>query len=77
MKYHIGKAILADHDKKGSTRHAIKKYLITNYNFNNNDLLNKTIKILLEKTTGERLIKNIYHAGHYKLSHEFKKALIK
>lgn len=75
MKYRIGKAILADRDKKGSTRQAIKKYLSANFIFNDHELLNKTIKILLERTTGERLIKNKHHGGHYKLSAEFKKAL--
>lgn len=77
MKYKIGMAITADKDKKGSSRQAIKKYLAANYNIKPNDpLINSTIKILLNRTSGERLIKNKHYPGHYKLSSDFKNALM-
>lgn len=71
-KIMIGQAILADHDKKGSSRQAIKKFLESDYKIEKDKYhyVNKTIAKLIE--SGE-LVRNPNHMGHYKLSPELKK----
>lgn len=76
MKYKIVRAIRADHDKKGSTRQYIKKYLESNYKIEpTNPWINFTIFILTNRIKGERLIINPHRTGHYKLSSELKKLI--
>src|SRR5438874_2524454 len=73
MKYRIARAIRAEDNKQGSTLQYIKKYLECNYNINPKDpLINKTIKMLTSLKSGERLIVNPHHKGHYKISKELR-----
>jgi hypothetical protein len=76
MKYRIARAIIALNDNKGETLQYIKKYLEVNYNISpHNLLIKKTINILTSLTSGERLIINPQHKGHYKVSKELKDAV--
>lgn len=77
MKNRITRAIIALHDKKGGTLYYIKIYLETNYNVDpHNFLIKKTIHMLTSLKSGERLIINPHHKGHYKVSKELKEAVI-
>jgi hypothetical protein len=71
----IGKAIYNQNSRKGSTLVYIKKYLETNYNITETKFIKRTINKLVKLETGERLIVNKYHRGHYRLSREFKKKI--
>jgi hypothetical protein len=72
----IGRAIYAEQNKQGSTLQYIKKYLEANYNIKPTDKrIKKTINKLLSLTSGERLIMNKHHTGHYRLSPEFKRKI--
>ena len=78
MKDRIVRAILALHDNKGGTLQYIKKYLETNYNVDpKNPLIKHTINMLTSLKSGERLIINHNHKGHYKVSKELRDAVIK
>lgn len=73
----IIRAIYANspYEKKGATRQYIKKYLETNYKIEpTNPHINKSIKRLIEN---EEIIVNPYYSGHYRLSPQNKKKMIK
>ena len=72
FKVMIGKAILADSDRKGSSRQAVKKYLSANFNKDNTTLINGAIKKMI--TSGD-IIPNPKHLGHYRMSVSFKKTI--
>ncbi|HSW76902.1 MAG TPA: histone H1/H5 family protein [Candidatus Saccharimonadales bacterium] len=73
IKRMIGHAIRGEQSRKGTTRPYIKKYLEANYKIEPTDKrINKTIKILLDE---KMLIPDKHHAGHYRLSPEYKKWL--
>lgn len=71
-KIMIARAILADDDKKGSSRQTIKKYLYQNYKIEKDryHYVNSTIAKL---TKSGELIRNPKHMGHFKLCPELKK----
>jgi hypothetical protein len=76
-KVMIGKAILAEKSKKGSTRQYLKKYLETNYRIDpKSHYLKKEITKLTSLTTGARLIVDPKHTGHYRLSEEYKDEIL-
>jgi hypothetical protein len=76
MKYKIARTILSEENKKGSTLVYIKKYLECNYNIDpKTPLIKNTIHMLTQLKSGERLIINPKHKGHYKLSKELKDAV--
>jgi len=63
------------YEKKGGTRQYIKKYLEANYNIEpSNPHINKAISKLIET---EEIIVNPKYGGHYKLSSNTRKRLIK
>lgn len=68
----IGRAIVADADKKGSSRQAIKKYLRANFKVEKKDWfrVNSAIAKMLES---EEIAKNPKHQGHFKLTPDFRK----
>ena len=74
FKLMIGKAILAEANRNGSTRQYLKKYLEANYKISpKHPYTNKAIKMMIE--SGE-IIVNSRRTGHYRLSPQFKKALL-
>lgn len=68
----IGRAIVADADKKGSSRQSIKKYLEVNFKVEKKDWfrVNSTLAKMLES---EEIAKNPKHQGHFKLTPDFRK----
>lgn len=70
----IGRAIVADADKKGSSRQAIKKYLEANFKVEKKDWfrVNSTLTKMLES---KEITKNPKHQGHFKLSPDFRKLI--
>jgi len=76
FKIMIARAIIADKNRKGSSRAYIKKYLQQNYKIDpKSSALRIAIARLSAMKDGARLVANHQHKGHYRISDQLKREI--